>query len=123
MTEKNEQLKQQRVQLDLQHVLLREQQRMLDDQDAQLRQLRYLKLLEDQRGLQQMQREEEEEQQAQQDQREWHTLEKQLRQEEDRLRQEACQVKTSVVASERQRLVQRRSVRGVFIRDFMEVLH
>ena len=61
LTEKNEQLKQQRVQLDLQHVLLREQQRMLDDQDAQLRQLRYLKLLEDQRGVHQMQREEEEE--------------------------------------------------------------
>ena len=118
MTEKNEQLKQQRAQLDLQHVLLREQQRMLDDQDAQLRQLRYLKLLEDQRGLQQMQREEEEEQQAQQDQREWHTLEKQLRQEEDRLRQEACQERTSVVASERQRPVQRR---GVFIRDFMDL--
>ena len=41
-------------------MLLREQQRMLDDQDAQLRQLRYLKLLEDQRGVHQMQREEEE---------------------------------------------------------------
>ena len=49
---------------------------------------------------------------------EWHTLEKQLRQEEDRLRQEACQERTSVVASERQRPVQRR---GVFIRDIMDL--
>ena len=75
------------MQLELQQVMLRELWSLHNHQDAQLRQLRYLKMLAEQRELQQTQREEEE-QQAQQDQREWHILERQLHEEEERERQQ-----------------------------------